>query len=100
MKHFSSWISLSTLLGFHPIYAADIAAKIDLNLASVQQITHSMKGLGVRRATAIVTYRQQHQGFHRLQELNQVPGLGKNFFEHHQQDIERIFEISSPIKSK
>jgi competence protein ComEA len=66
---------------------------INLNTADVKTLSKSMKGIGVKRAQAIVTYRESHQGFKSVEELAQVPGLGKNFVEHHKSELERRFTV-------
>jgi len=53
---------------------------IDLNSASVDQLD-ALPGVGPVLAQRIVTWRQQHGGFHSVDELEQVPGIGARKFE-------------------
>lgn len=109
MKHrflcglFLSSISISTLS-----YAAEAPinepvpalqatpSKIDLNTATASDLVHSIKGIGTKRAAAIIKYREAHHGFHALEELAQVPGLGKHFVEAHLTELQQLFRLSTP----
>jgi competence protein ComEA len=53
--------------------------KININTADVKEL---MKLAGVHKKTAekIVEYRQAHGGFHSIDELNQVEGIGDKRF--------------------
>ena len=48
---------------------------IDLNTSSVEQLM-TLKGIGKKKAQAIITYREKHHGFQRIEELEQVKGIG------------------------
>ncbi len=52
------------------------ADQIDLNLASAAQLV-TIKGIGPKKAEAILKYREQHGGFRAVDELDNVPGFGK-----------------------
>ncbi len=52
------------------------ADKIDLNLADAAQLV-TIKGIGPKKAEAIIKYREQHGGFRSVDELDKVPGFGK-----------------------
>lgn len=52
------------------------ADKIDLNLASAAQLV-TIKGIGPKKAEAILKYREQRGGFRSVDELDNVPGFGK-----------------------
>lgn len=50
-------------------------AIIDLNNADATQLA-TLKGIGAKRAQAIIDYREQHGKFTSLQELLEVKGVG------------------------
>lgn len=52
------------------------ADQIDLNLASADQLM-TIKGIGPKKAEAIIKYREQHGGFRTVDELDNVLGFGK-----------------------
>ena len=56
------------------------AEKIDLNLASAAQLI-TIKGIGPKKAEAIIKYREQHGGFRKVDDLDNVPGFGKKTVE-------------------
>ena len=49
--------------------------RVDVNAADATTIA-SVKGIGPKRAAAIVAYRQQHGNFKSIEDLTQVKGLG------------------------
>ena len=51
------------------------AAPINLNTATLEQLD-TLDGVGPGIAQRILTYRQQHGGFRRVEELGEVPGIG------------------------
>jgi competence protein ComEA len=68
--------------------------KIDLNTADVHALSHSVKGIGQKRAEAIVKYRQTHGAFKTVTDLASVPGLGGNFVKKNSAELERLFKVS------
>jgi competence protein ComEA len=51
-----------------------LAYPIDINHADLKNLTH-LKGIGQKRAAAIIRYRQQHGIFHSVNDLVQVKGF-------------------------
>ncbi|WP_423063902.1 ComEA family DNA-binding protein [Candidiatus Paracoxiella cheracis] len=49
---------------------------IDLNTADMKTLS-SLKGIGLKKAKAIVAYRQQHGNFKSLMDLAQVKGISQ-----------------------
>lgn len=53
-----------------------LAETVDINSADAQTIAMHVKGVGPRKAEAIVAYRQSHGGFKDVGELAKVKGIG------------------------
>lgn len=58
------------------VAAVQMVEKIDLNKASSDQLA-VIKGLGKKKAQAIIDYRQENGDFSSLDELIKVKGIGK-----------------------
>lgn len=80
--------SLFLLSNSSPVFSADegidsavdsvqMLAKININNASNEQLT-TIKGLGNKKAQAIVDYRQKNGDFANLEDLLNVNGIGKS----------------------
>ena len=76
-----------------PPVMSQVIKKINLNTASVQELTGSFKGVGKKRAEAIVSYREAHGGFKSIEDLAQVRGLGKTFVESHLAQLQDVFSV-------
>ena len=68
--------------------------KINLNKADVSTLAKSCKGIGKKRAEAIVSYREMHGGFRSINELAQVRGIGKQFVKRHMAQLQNVFTIN------
>jgi competence protein ComEA len=63
--------------------------QIDLNKADVSTLTGSFKGIGKKRAEAIIAYRDSHNGIKSIEEFADVKGLGQRFVDkNHEQLVE------------
>lgn len=67
--------------------------QINLNQANAIDLNHSVKGIGTKRAEAIVAYRQKHGAFKSINDLAYVPGFGNNFVKKNQAELEKIFIV-------
>lgn len=67
--------------------------KINLNTASAKELVHSIRGIGVKRAQAIVQYRNTHGMFQSVFDLAKVRGLGGNFVKKHQLVIQQLYSV-------
>lgn len=74
MKLFQALI-LSLFLVFSSQFVA--AAPVDINTADAKSIAKVMKGVGIKKAEAIVAYRQKNGKFKSIEELSKVKGIGK-----------------------
>ncbi|WED41846.1 ComEA family DNA-binding protein [Legionella cardiaca] len=68
-------------------------SRIDLNKADAAILSQSVKGIGKKRAEAIVQYREEHGRFKSIEELAQVKGLGKQFVKNHMEQLQAVFTI-------
>lgn len=60
--------------------AADPQGKIDINSADAKSLT-LLKGIGQKRAEAIVKYREANGNFKSVDELSKVKGISKSIIE-------------------
>lgn len=67
------------------------ASKINLNQADSKTLLHSLKGIGKKRAEAIVAFRTKHGLFKSLEALAEVPGLGQAFVERNLAELQKQF---------
>lgn len=74
--------------------------KINLNQADAKQLQKAWKGIGKKRAEAIVAYREQHQGFHSIEELVQVKGFSKKFIKANLMSLSQIFSVDKPLEKE
>ena len=62
-----------------PLWAED-KPRIDINTASAEELTQ-LKGIGQKKAAAIVEYRETNGPFLLPEDLVKVPGIGPKTFE-------------------
>lgn len=67
--------------------------KINLNTADLATLTGSFKGIGKKRAEAIIAYRDSHKGFKSVEELAEVKGLGQHFMESNREKLNETYEV-------
>ncbi len=72
MKH----ILLAVALMFGML-SAHAASTVDINSADAKTIAAELKGIGPKKAQAIVQYREEHGGFKSVDELINVSGIGE-----------------------
>ncbi|OGV49572.1 MAG: hypothetical protein A3F46_10855 [Legionellales bacterium RIFCSPHIGHO2_12_FULL_42_9] len=77
-----------------PSQVSEATAKIDLNKAEANELAHSIKGIGVKRAEAIVKYREAHGAFKSIADLAYVPGVGSNFVKKNNAKLEQVFKVN------
>lgn len=107
MKARSIAVILSLFAGSLPVHATStvkqplpqqatvISNKIDLNKADLTALTGSFKGIGKKRAEAIIAYRDSHHGFKSIDELGEVKGFGQHFVEANRDKLKEVFVINS-----
>ncbi|OTG96936.1 transporter [Acinetobacter sp. ANC 4654] len=62
-----------------PALQVSSAAKISLNQANLAQL-QELSGIGLKKAEAIIAYRQKNGKFKNIEELQQVKGIGPVLF--------------------
>ena len=68
------------VLGFSLMYGA-----VDINSASVKELS-SLKGVGIKKAEAIVAYRKAHC-FKNVDEIVKVKGIGEKFLQKNRKNL-------------
>ena len=67
-----------------PETAAQLQPKqeqVSINEATAEQLSAAMNGVGLKKAQAIVNYREQYGPFSAIQQLSEVPGIGNALIE-------------------
>ncbi|KLQ90735.1 helix-hairpin-helix domain-containing protein [Enterobacter kobei] len=61
--------------------AADAGTRVSINSASAEDLARAMNGVGLKKAQAIVSYREEYGPFKTVDDLKQVPGMGSALVE-------------------
>ena len=61
--------------------AASGEARVSINSASAEELMQAMNGVGLKKAQAIVSYREEFGPFKTVDDLKQVPGMGHSLVE-------------------
>lgn len=77
-----------------PTTQADIVTPVNLNTANATQMEGKVKGIGLKRAEAIVAYRQEHGAFKSFEDLENVKGIGASFVKNHLDALKKAFTLS------
>ena len=86
----SVWRHLVTAVMFvlsSLVLAADPSGKLDINTASAEALAEAIHGVGIKRAQAIVLYREQHGAFSSVDQLAQVRGIGAKTVERNRERL-------------
>ncbi|VFS90018.1 ComE operon protein 1 [Kluyvera cryocrescens] len=59
----------------------DEGTRVSINSASAEALAQAMNGVGIKKAQAIVSYREEYGPFKTLDDLKQVPGMGNSLVE-------------------
>lgn len=57
------------------------AGPVNINTANAQSLSKNIKGVGLKKAEAIIAYREKHGAFKTVADLTQVKGIGKKLLE-------------------
>ncbi|WP_436858842.1 helix-hairpin-helix domain-containing protein [Citrobacter tructae] len=59
----------------------DEGTRVNINTASAEDLARVMNGVGLKKAQAIVSYREEYGPFKTVDDLKQVPGMGSSLVE-------------------
>jgi competence protein ComEA len=79
-KIFTLLIVISVVAALAHVALAEGPAKIDLNRASVKDLTQ-LKGVGQKYAARIVEYREENGQFNQIEDIMKIKGIGPKKFE-------------------
>nr|CAA6826535.1 MAG: Unknown protein [uncultured Thiotrichaceae bacterium] len=77
MRKFFTSVVLAAGLLSSPFLLADM---VNLNKATAAALQENLKGVGEKKAQAIVAYRTEHGAFKTLDEIKEVKGIGDGIF--------------------
>ena len=77
----SAWKILAAALALGLSSLTFAAEPVDINTASAETLAEAIHGVGIKRARAIVSYREEHGAFSSVDELTQVRGIGEKTVE-------------------
>lgn len=79
---------VKALIAFAFLFSAAVfAAPVNINTADAASIATSIKGVGLKKAEAIVAYRKTHGPFNSVDDLAAVQGIGKATVEKNRSNI-------------
>ncbi|MDH5600903.1 MAG: helix-hairpin-helix domain-containing protein [Gammaproteobacteria bacterium] len=57
------------------------AGPVNINTANAQSLSKNIKGIGLKKAEAIIAYREKHGEFKTVADLTKVKGIGNKLLE-------------------
>ena len=61
--------------------------KVSINTAPADELARVLNGVGLKKAQAIVSYREEYGPFKTIDDLKQVPGMGSALVERNLQNL-------------
>ena len=71
------------------------AAPVNINTADTNTLAANIKGVGAKKAAAIIQYRKAHGPFRRVDDIVKVKGIGAKLLEKNRADL-----LILPAKTK
>ncbi|MBM7342827.1 helix-hairpin-helix domain-containing protein [Pantoea coffeiphila] len=59
----------------------DAGSQVSINSATAQELAATLNGVGLKKAESIVSYRDKYGPFSQIDQLTEVPGIGKALVE-------------------
>lgn len=59
----------------------EAAGQVSINSATAQELAAALNGVGLKKAESIVSYRDKYGSFSQVDQLTEVPGIGKALVE-------------------
>lgn len=78
---------LSFFIPFVLFSGSVFAAPVNINEADASEISAALKGIGMKKAQAIVDYREKNGGFTTAEDLARVKGIGEKTVSKLKEDI-------------
>ena len=73
---------VSLILMAGSLFATTVSAEmVNINKASAEVMQSNLKGIGAKKAEAIINYRTEHGDFKKLEDIKEVKGIGDALFE-------------------
>ena len=69
------------------LFISTAFAAVNINKASAEDISKELKGIGIVKATAIVSYREKNGPFKTMEQLTKVKGVGLKTVEKNRKNI-------------
>ncbi len=64
------------------------ATPVNINKADAKTISQALKGIGLKKASAIIAYRKENGAFKKLKDLSNVKGIGEKTIKKNKSDIQ------------
>lgn len=93
MKRLYSFI---LLLCMAMVSGSVFAEPVNINKADAHALAMNIKGIGLKKAEAIVAYRKAHGRFKSVDELSRVKGIGVKTVENNRKDL----RVAEPKRKK
>lgn len=84
MKNLARVLTLICLLFASSLALAGV---VNINTADAQSLADNINGVGIKRAQAIIDYREAHGYFTSVDDLIQVKGIGSKLLEHNRDNL-------------
>ena len=84
---------LGLFLSFGSFGSAWAEELVNINTASAEQLAGGLSGVGMKKANAIVRYREEHGYFNSVDQLVNVKGIGEKTVE----KLRGLIEVDVPL---